>query len=411
MLKSRLSTNTIALLISNGGTAILVFLLSVLIGRELGETALGVYATALAWIFPITLIADFGVGTLITRDIAQSPEHTTQYVHQSTIARLFIGISLLIMMLLFAPLINNDKQVIQGIQLSAPLIIIMPFFGMFTAVFRAYRIMYPISILNIGMLVFQLPLTAWVFASGGDISSALAINTLTSLGQLLCAWWFYRRLIKPFDIKITIDNRNEVYQLLKRAYPFAVAGVLSAIQLRVGIILLEQLSDAGEVGYYSVASRFTEAVRMLPNALFGALLPTLSASIAKNDNFRQLFRRVILIIIVFSIMSAIMLTLTGEWLIKTSYGDNFTSAVPILIITSWALLPSLLKSTRILYWYAYGREQFVNWVTGITVIVQIVLSLWLIPQYNAIGLGVVLLITEILGLILLMRPYKQAQKV
>ena len=404
MFNSRLSVNTLTLLISNGGTALLVFLLSILIGRTLGANALGIYTTALAWIFPLALVADFGIGTLITRDIAHSPEHTADYVHQSTLARLTIGVVLTLMTLCVAPFLSDDHQIVQGIQISAPLITVMPFFGMFTAVFRAYRIMYPIALLNLGMLIIQLPLTIWVLGTGGDILSALAVNTITSTGQLLFAWAYYRHLIKPVTQSASTANQHTTYQLLRKAYPFAIAGILSALQLRVGIILLEQISDVSQVGYYGVANRFTEAVKMLPNALFGALLPALSSLIAQPNHLKQLFQRVMVAVGVFSLCSAIGLTIGGSWLINLTYGEQFSSALPVLALTGWSLLPSLLKSTRILYWYAHGQEQFVNYVTGVTVFIQIALSLWLIPQFNAIGLGLVLIVAETIGLCLLLMP-------
>ena len=108
VLKDRLSRNTLALLISNGGSALLSFGLSVLIGRllvedalglerrvdpaligrVLGQEGLGVYAAALAWVFPLSLLAEMGIGTLITRDIAQTPDAAHAYVRQSVRVRL-----------------------------------------------------------------------------------------------------------------------------------------------------------------------------------------------------------------------------------------------------------------------------------------------------------------------------------
>ncbi|MBC8172002.1 MAG: oligosaccharide flippase family protein, partial [Anaerolineae bacterium] len=69
---SRLASNTLTLLTGNAGSAMLSLLLSVLIGRALGKDGLGVYAAALAWVYPVALLADAGLSTLITRDLAQA---------------------------------------------------------------------------------------------------------------------------------------------------------------------------------------------------------------------------------------------------------------------------------------------------------------------------------------------------
>src|SRR5438477_12267695 len=86
-----LSRNTLILLISNVGSAVLSFVLSVLIGRALGQDGLGVYSTALAWITPLSLVAEFGLGTLMTRDIAQNPASEAAYLRLTTWARLWLG--------------------------------------------------------------------------------------------------------------------------------------------------------------------------------------------------------------------------------------------------------------------------------------------------------------------------------
>jgi peptidoglycan biosynthesis protein MviN/MurJ (putative lipid II flippase) len=61
----------------------------------------------------------------------------------------------------------------------------------------------------------------------------------------------------------------------------------------------------------------------------------------------------------------------------------------------------LLRAGRTLYWYAQGREQFTNWVTGVVLVTQIVLSLWLIPSNGATGAAIVSLITETASFVLL----------
>ena len=72
------------------------------------------------------------------------------------------------------------------------------------------------------------------------------------------------------------------------------AAVLAAIQLRLSVILLAQLRGPGEAGQYAAAVRFIEAGRMLPQALFGALFPALSALSSDSQALDHLFRRVLM---------------------------------------------------------------------------------------------------------------------
>ncbi len=400
----RLSRNTLALLLSNAGSALLSFGLSALIGRVLGQDGLGVYAATLAWVFPLALAADFGLGTLLTRDLAQKPALESDYLRQTTATRLWLGGGLMVILIALAPLLSRDSTIITGLRISAPLVMIMPFFGAFTAVFRARQIMWPIPPLNLGMLIVQLILTIIIFAGGGGVLAALALNTLTSAGQLVAAWYVWKFIVKP---AATVDEahhtRVQWRLLIRRAWPFALAGVLAALQARVGTILLERFTDTSQIGYYTASVRFVEAGRVLPNALFGALLPALAALSAQPAAMRQTFRRTLIGLAVFGGLLGLFFSMVGGMILNFTYGADFTPAESALQIGMWGLIPALLRAGYTLYWYALGRERLTNIATGVSLIGQIGLSFWLIPRYGAAGAALAVAAGEMIALALLWR--------
>ena len=192
LLTTRLSSNTITLLISNMGGAALSFVLSALIGRALGTEGLGAYAVAMAWVFPLSLVVEFGLATLMTRDLAQDFETAHAYLETVTRARLLIGGAMMLLLFAAAPLISSDPAVIAGLQISAPMVIILPFFSGFTAIYKARGVDVAVAYLNIGMLLAQVILTALALLAGGGVIAALIVNVVTSAGQLVAAWGIYR---------------------------------------------------------------------------------------------------------------------------------------------------------------------------------------------------------------------------
>ncbi len=299
-LTSRLSRNTLTLLLSNMGGALLSFAISALIGRALGTEGLGVYAVAMAWVFPLSIAVEFGLGTLMTREIAQDAHSAHAYLETATLSRLLIGGAVMLLLVAAAPLISSDPLVIAGLQISAPLVIILPFYSGFTAVYKARGEMWAIPWLNIGMLFAQAVLTAAVLLAGWGVIAALVVNVLTSAGQLVAAWaiyrWkFYTSPPAPLSLWRGGVERSEtgvrLLPLLRRAFPFALAGFFAALQTRLSVILLERLATTAEVGYFSAASRFVEAARLIPNAFFGALFPALSALAADRLLMQRTFRR------------------------------------------------------------------------------------------------------------------------
>ncbi|MBL8163381.1 MAG: oligosaccharide flippase family protein, partial [Anaerolineae bacterium] len=401
-----LGRNTATLLVSNIGSTALSFILSVLIGRALGQSGLGVYAAAMAWTFPLSLVVDFGLSTLITREVAQSPDATHAYLRAGTLARLWLGGGLMLATFLAAPILSQDVAVVAGIQVSTPLIIILPFFGLFTAVFRARGVMWPIPWLNLGMLAAQVALTAAVFLLGGGVGAALVVNMLTSAGQLAAAWWLYRRVIQndtsTYPASVPREGGGvDIRSLLRLALPFALAGLLAALGARLNTILLEQWTNPNEVGYYTAAARFVEAGRMIPNALFGALFPLLASLTAQPDAMRRTFRRVLLGLAAFGGAAALAGMLLADSAIRLTYGESFAAAVPVLQLALLSLLPGLLRGGLSLYIYARGGERLVNSVTAAMLIVQLMLGALWIPASGAYGAALVSLIAEIIALALL----------
>jgi O-antigen/teichoic acid export membrane protein len=423
--RSSLRSNTLTLAVSNVGTAALSFVLAVLIGRGLGEAGLGAYAVALAWVMPLSLLAEFGIGTLLTRDLAQTPAAQGDLVHAAIRARLWLGGAAMLALIVVAPLLANDPALVVGIQLSAPLILIQPLYSTYTAVFRSRGEMRPIPLLNIGMLAVQVILSLMVLSSGFGVQgsqfsvlsadtstpqvseliphssflipqylSLILINTLTSALQLAACWGIYRRRFYAPPS----DTPRRLTPLLRAAWHFGLAALFAALQVRLSTILLENIVGLGEAGYYAAANRFIEAARLLPNAFFGAAFPALAALAANPTTMRATFRRAALLMGGYGVLAAGALALVAAPLLALTYGAAFAPAAPALVVMGVGLVFSLLRGLRTLYWYARGREAFVNAVNGGIILLQLVLSLWLIPRYGAAGAALALTLVEAAGL-------------
>ena len=399
-MNSRLTQNTLTLFISNGGGAILSFALSVLIGRGWGEANLGSYATVMAWVFPLSFIAEYGIGTLTTRDIAQQKELGEGYLRSSLIFRSVTGGLLMLGLWVIAPNISTNPDIISGLRIASPLIFILPTYSSFTAIFRAKQVMRPIAWLNIGMLLSQVILTFIVLSLRGDILQVLWVNTLTSLAQLLAAFAVYW-----YGFHIPSNTRVSIKDLIHRATPFAIGAILAITQLRIGFILLEQFTDTQQVGQYAAATRFVEAGRMIPNALFGALFPALSIMVQDQENLQRTFRKFVLGLAGYGVLFGITMSLTAMWIIPLTYGEDFVEAIPLLQIAGWVLLPTLIRNGRALYWYARGYETFANIVSLVLVLLQILGCILLIPRLGAVGVIIVSIVVEAIGAVLIWRPF------
>jgi O-antigen/teichoic acid export membrane protein len=401
-LSRRLTRNTLTLLISNLGGAGLSFLLSALIGRTLGAEGLGVYAATMAWLLPLSLIAEFGLSTLMTRDIGLDLDSAHPYLETVTRSRLLMGGAIMLLLIIVAPLMSSDPLVVAGLQISAPLVMIGPFFSALSSIYKVRGQMWPIPYLNIGMLIVQVALTFVALRAGGGVIAVLILNVVTSAGQLIAAWWIYRW--RFYDaLRARLKAAPPLMPILRRAVPFALAAFFATLQTRLSVILLERLATTAQVGYFSAAARFVEAARLVPNAFFGALFPALAVLAADRLLLNQAFRRGMLAIGVFGLAAGVAFSLLALPLLKLTYGDPFSPAALVLQILGWSLFFSLLRGARTLYLYALGQESRVNRVNAIVIVIQLILSLLLIPVLGALGVAGIHVLIEVAALALLWR--------
>lgn len=381
-----------ALVFGSGAGAVLSFALALIIGRGWGQTGLGVYTAALAWMTPLSLLTEAGLGMLFVRDLARQPDHIAAYTQAAIRQRLLIGGFLAFAMMLFAPLITDDTLTQSGIRLSAPLIVILPLYATFTAILRVQGRMTLVAALNIGMLVVQVVLTAILWQQAAPLDTILLVNTLTSAGQCAAAAWLTR---EAYTVRYSVRKRSFVSEsssspinlktLTRRGLPFAIAAVIAALQMRLIVIVLEQHSTTAEVGVYAAAFKGIEIARLLALAVFDALFPVLSSLAHDRARVQRMFAAMCAILTGGAVVGSLLLSILAPALIPMLYGEAFGAAVPVLQILVWGMPLLVLRQSRILYGYALGAETRVNVLMLIGVIGQAVAALVLIPQAGAVG--------------------------
>lgn len=367
--------------------------LSVVIAKLLGLEDFGRYTLGIAWSFALGLFAEFGLNTLLTRDVARRRSDASRYLKAATLIKILLSLLLIAALQITAPQLSHDPSAVLIIRLAAPLILLNSLFGSFTAIFRAFEQMRPILILNAVSSVVQLGLTIALVTLGGGLIGVIVLSLLVQGAELLAAYLIYRARFR-MESELGVDWRL-IGRLGRAALPFALAGLIAAVQMRASVMLLGAIQNESAVGIFGAASRWAEAAKLVPNAFFGALFPALSflASERKatlNHTFAQSERALLIL----AILLAIGLNLAAPPLLTLAYGSAFSPAVPALQILGWLLVPALLNGVTVIYLYALGDETFTNYVGLAGIAVQMAAAIPLISLWGATGAAAAALIGE-----------------
>jgi len=394
----KIALQTRILAIGAVGGAGLSFVIFAAIGRVLGEVGLGAYAVALAYAYPASIVVEFGLGTLLIRDSAGSVTAANALLRPVMVQRTVMGSAVMLALVACAPILSSDPVTQRAIAVAAPLVLLTPLFSVFAAVLRVGDRVTAIAALNIGMLLVQAALTVGVLISGGGVLGALAVNTLTSAGQVLAVWWLWRKYSPLPDLPAQqthslpdlppLAQGREIAALVRRALPFAVGGVLAAISMRAAIVLLEFLTDARGAGIFSAANRFIDAAKLIPIALYGAMLPALSALAGDPKSMRRAFAASQRRLVVYGMAAGLALALAAPLAIRVIFGAGFGESVVPLMILSIGLVAATGRGGALVWCYASGRERRANVAIAVGLVVTIGVGLALIPAWGAVGAAV-----------------------
>ncbi len=388
----RLTQNSLLLILSNIGGAVLNFGISILIGRGLGQAGFGRWAFLIAWASGMTMICEFGMNSFLTRKISQSPNSLNELLLSTLLIKILLVIIIGSVLWETSPYLGLDAETSQGLRYVIFIGLSGVMYSSFTATFRALGLMTPIVFINISSLFFQLLGIFWLLQKSSQVLPLIQWVTVTGVVQLGFAviFWSWRLASKGGKIEISIRS---CISILKTSIPFAVAGIVGAVQMRSNIILLGYMKNESMAGLFGSASRFTDAAKLIPNGIFDAAFPAFAGS--SSESHKLLFRQLNRVILLYCSLVILPLIFLSDNIIRWTFGEEFSSASSALVWLGISLFPTLNNAVVEVYLYATGDEKFATRLGLAGLGVQILSGLPLMYFYGATGAAMGVLLGEI----------------
>jgi O-antigen/teichoic acid export membrane protein len=389
-----LAPNSLILTISNILNAAAGFALSLVVGRGLGEPGFGVWVFCLTWASILTMICEFGLNSLLTREAARMPNKLNQLLLISLTIKLFLVLILAGGVWLCSPILALNVESSAALRVSMLIVFAGVSYGSFTAVFRSAGWMSPILWLNLWGGIIQLIWSGWILWAGGGILALIWAAFAVDIGQIFSAILLWQNRLRPGGgpLNFVMADLN---RMARDTLPFALSAFLGALEARSNVLLLGYLSSGTEVGRFGMASRFFEAARVLPNGMYDAAFPAFAAQLSQGKNPREIFQSISRVILLYTLLVTISLIWFSRQIIDWTYGPLFLSATPTLSWLGVALLPTLHNAVIEVYLFATGDEKYATKLGLVGLTVQIVASIPLMHFFGALGAAFGVLIAEL----------------
>jgi O-antigen/teichoic acid export membrane protein len=230
--------------------------------------------------------------------------------------------------------------------------------------------------------------------SGVLINGALGVAQVLSVGTAMTVW-LAGQTVSTMLLGLYAGRRLSGFgrpsrALARRSLTFGTKSHLSHI-ISLGNWRLDQwfvgtMVGSRELGYYSVAVSWSEALFILPAALRNVQRPDLVRA-SRREAGRQA-ARVFRICMLITLPAVLVMMLAAPFLCSTIFGAEFASSIDDL---RW-LLPGTfgIVALRILgdALIAQRRPMLPSIATGTALIVTIVLDVMLIPQHGGLGAAI-----------------------
>jgi len=284
------------------------------------------------------------------------------------------------------------------IYLSSVSMVLDSFAITFYAVMRGF---HNLKFESIGVFLFQVIIFVFGFFS---LQAGLGLNWLIIALALASLFGFsYSALTLYFKFGINIRpkwNKQLMWSMIVASSSFAIFGILQRMYTYVDQVLLQWLAGEKYVGLYQVPFKIIFALQFLPMAFTASLYPAFSSYWRNNrEQLPISFSRAINYLLIISLPISGGVIILANDIVKIFKAEYMESVVPLQIIIASVVfiflnfpIGSLLN--------ACDKQKTNTENMAIGLVVSVIMNLILIPQYQAVGAGITILVTNFLMFVL-----------
>lgn len=362
----------------------------IILTRYLGPEHFGIYAFIFTIAFTIKNIVESGVTRIVVREVSANKEKSSEIITAGLTINIFMGGVALVLCAFVAILFNlNTRAEIMALYIA---LLAQLSLGMVNTVTFGYiafeRTIYnPLVIVSNRILVIGLiVLVIWSGNNFVYIFGAMLLGNLFSLFLALAIFNYkFRKLHMAF-------NAKEIKYIFRESLPYTASIIMIQISLSMNVFMLKFYNFISEISYYQVSNRLVNAVSTVPTSIFLVMLPFLTRVADENAlaTLKLAYGRIIKYICALMFPFCILVTVFAPEIVRIMMGPGFAGAVFPLQLMVWTIVPFSVATLSDVMLTSLRKQRVMTLSYGFFFGANLILGLFLIPKYQAIGASVTL---------------------
>lgn len=356
-----------------------------LIVKYLGKTAFGKYGFISSFYFYFLALLDFGVSTIILREVSSNREKTSSILNNLLTYKLFLSIFLVLIAVVICNFYPFPKDLRLALIFYSPILVIIGLESIqiiFEADLRYEYIVLGSFFWRLSALLFVI---IAIRLNLGLVAIALSFVSAESVRYLIL-YLFSRKFVK---IKIPTIEMNSWLHTIKAALPLGVSSVLGTIIRNTDVMILTKTRGFAEVGLYLASYRLCDMSLSLPLALMGSIFPLMSKFYKQDFNLLKLiYQKTFDILSLCGVLLVVLVLALSDKIIIQFFGNDYIKSaisLRILIFSALSVYLAIGSGTLLI---ATNRQRINMWFFILGAPLSIILNLILIPRFGFIGAAI-----------------------
>lgn len=370
----------------------LSFVVGVYVIRYLGPEQFGKLSYSTSFVFLFLAITKLGLDEIVVRNLVKQEDTSAKILGTAFVLKL-IGCVLAFFIVSAGIIVSTDDWLVRWMTIIISFSMIFTCFDILDLWFQSQVISKSIAIVRsiqfaisslakLGFIWFHLPLISFAYLFVADtIIRAIGMTWvyLKDQQQLVGRW--------QLDKSVAID-------LLLNSWPLILSGAMVTINMNIDQVMLGNMSTSEELGNYAAAVKFSEVWYFIPTVICSSVFPAIvQAKQQSRVEYYAKMQRLYDFMSFLSLSIALAVAFTSKNVLTNLLGAEYSSAGTILILHIWS-------GIFIFFGVARGNWLVIEDMTRLSLITQlmgavtnVVLNLFLIRQYGAIGAAIATLIS------------------
>jgi O-antigen/teichoic acid export membrane protein len=376
-----------------------IFGIDATVQNRVGAETYGLYFSLLNLSFLFNILLDLGINNFTTRNVAQHPHLASHYWGKLIGLRFLLFIVYALITIGIAVLVGYEGKELWMLAVLVFNQLLVTFIAFFRSHFGGLHLFKTdalISVLDRLLLILICGAVLFTNVSGGsfEIDWFIWIQTICyALTLIVAVFLLISRTGWPglgFDTAFS-------WVILKKSLPYALLILLMMIYTRTDSVMLERLHPRGafEAGIYAQGFRLLDALFMFGMIFANLLLPMFSRMLhEKAPEFKNLLHSSRDLLVGGALFVGFVCYSHAEAILSFIYDQYVAESVASFQLLMWvftAMSLSLIYGTLLT---AAGQLKVLNIISLIGVVLNILLNVYLIPEYGAEGAAFATLITQ-----------------